>query len=335
MPLALEPARLAVLARYGAAVSGLRWTPAGGGFSGARVWRGDDESGSSVLALKAWPADMPPGRLDRIHVWMKQAEHLPFVPAILPSRELDTAVEGAGRVWDLTRWMPGTADFRANPTPARLGNACAALARLHRAWAPRGPGFAPCPAVYRRLRVLADWREMPRRFIGPGSCGHAELDGLIRHGAEEVARLAEPAERALLPWTTRPVVVQPCLCDIWHAHVLFTGDSVSGVIDYGAMKEDHGAVDLARLLGDLVGDDEVQFAAGLDAYRDAGGRADSDPRLVRLLDRTGVLCGVVVWLARLVVEARTYPDPAAVAARLRQLVTRLNHFTVREFGPAA
>jgi Ser/Thr protein kinase RdoA (MazF antagonist) len=278
---------------------------------------------------------MPATRLTRIHTWMKQVAHLPFVPAVLPSHELNTVVVEVGRVWDLTRWMPGTADFRANPTPTRLANACAALAQLHRAWATPVPAFAPCPAVHRRLGAFADWRQMRPRLQTPGRRGHPEQGELIRRAAEEVARLAEPAERALLPWATRPVRVQPCLCDIWHDHVLFTGEAVTGVIDYGAMKEDNIAVDLARLLGDLSGGDGGRFAAGLHAYRDAGGPTDPHPELVRLLDHTGVLCGVIVWLTRFVVEGRTYPDPAAVAARLRQLITRLTQFSPREFGPAA
>lgn len=335
MSLPLDPARLAVLARYGAAVSGLRWTAAGGGFSGAHVWRGDDESGKPILALKAWPADMPAARLARIHARMKQASHLAFVPAVLRTHDLDSVVVEAGRAWDLTRWMPGAADFRANPTPARLANACAALAQLHRAWATFAPTFAPCPAVHRRLHVLADWRQMRPKFASPSACGHPDLDELIRGAAAAAVRLAEPAERALLLWENRPVTIQPCLCDIRHDHVLFTGDAVTGAIDYGAMKEDNVAVDLARLLGDLEGDDEERFTAGLNAYRGAGGPADPHPGLVRLLDRTGVLCGVVVWLARLAVEGRNYLDPAAVVARLRQLMTRLDHFSAREFGPAA
>ena len=61
--------------------------------------------------------------------------------------------------------------------------------------------------------------------------------------------------------------MQPCLCDPWHDHVLFTGDQVSGVIDYGSVKEDHIAVDLARLLGSLVEDDENAWSIGLKAYQ--------------------------------------------------------------------
>ncbi len=114
-----------------------------------------------------------------------------------------------------------------------------------------------------------------------------------------------------------------CLCDVWSAHVLFTGDAVTGIIDYGAVKPDSPAVDLARLLGSYVGDDDARFALGLDAYRAAGGTLDVPDEFVRLLDRTGVVCGVLTWLRRLLVEKRSYPDPQAVADRMNALLDRV------------
>src|SRR5262249_44171926 len=52
----------------------------------------------------------------------------------------------AGRLWALPRWRPGGAAFRERPSAARLEAACAALARLHAAWADAAPAAGPCPA---------------------------------------------------------------------------------------------------------------------------------------------------------------------------------------------
>jgi hypothetical protein len=122
---------------------------------------------------------------------------------------------------------------------------------------------------------------------------------------------------------TQAVPVQPCLCDVRGSHVLFTGDSVTGIVDYGAVKDDHVAVDLARLLGDLVEDNEERFAAGLGAYRAAGGELDVPGGFVRLLDRTGAVCGAINWLLRLCDEGYDHPDPATVATRIDGLVRRV------------
>src|SRR5205814_1713672 len=101
------------------------------------------------------------------------------------------------------------------------------------------------------------------------------------------------------------------------------GAAVTGVIDFGAMKPDHVAVDLARLLGDLVGDDEPRFEAGLESYRAAGGILATPHRFVRVLDRTGAVCGLVFWLLQLAAEPRPHTEPQAVAARLAALAERL------------
>lgn len=305
----MSPAPQPVLARYPAAVAGLAWAPHPAGFSGAAVWRGD-LAGSPALALKAWPPGYPADRLASIHRLMADARaRCAFVPAVVPALSGDTVVEHAGRVWDVTAWMPGTADYRAAPSDAKLAAACAAVAALHRAWAPPAPALAPCPGVLRRLAVLADF---PGRSFDPTS-------PLVRRALGVLPARAAAATAALRPWLRRPLPVRPCLCDVWHDHLLFTGDAVTGLIDYGEVKPDHPAVDLARLLGDLVGDDERTFRLGLDAYHAAGG-PDLDPAFTRLLDRTGVVCAAIHWVKEL--TAGTAPPESE--ERLTRLLDRLD-----------
>jgi Ser/Thr protein kinase RdoA (MazF antagonist) len=267
------------LAAYGPPFDALRWRPVGGGYSGAAVYAGSSNDDAPAFALKGYPPGYPADRLRQIHRWQAAAGHLPFVPALVPTRAGATFAEADGRLWELSAWMPGAADFRSHPSDARLAAACAAVAALHRAWEPATPTLAPFPAVARRLAVLADWRS-------------AGLPSAV------VSRWAGWAERELAPLAGRPVAVRPCLCDVHHDHVLFAGDAVSGVIDYGAMKADHPAVDLARLLGDLVPDDAARVRAGVAAYHAAGGSPAVTPELVTLLDRTGAVGGAAFWLLR-------------------------------------
>jgi hypothetical protein len=158
------------------------------------------------------------------------------------------------------------------------------------------------------------------------------LDAPLHRAWQAVAASANRAERSLREVDGRAVAVQPCLCDVWGEHVLFTGDEVTGIIDYGAAKDDQVAVDLARLLGDLVEDDDERFAAGLAAYRTAGGELEVPDGFVRLLDRTGAVCGAINWLLWLCDVGYDHPDPAAVAARLGRLVERVGRIWAS--GPA-
>jgi Ser/Thr protein kinase RdoA (MazF antagonist) len=253
---------------------------------------------------------------------------LAFVPAVELTRGGRTVLEAGGGVWDVTTWMPGRADFHHGPTDARLFAAATAVARLHEAWAD-ARSTAPCPAVVRRWRALLEWEELLRAGWRP----RFESNDPARPHAEAAWNLLPTVLPQLRPplmhWLQRSVPVQPCLCDVWHDHVLFDGERVAGVIDYAAAKVDHIAVDLARLLGSLVPDHPALTEAALRVYQSL--RPLPQPELVPLLDRTGVVVGVTNWLRWLYHERRVYPDRTAVAARLAGLVRRL---TVQASGAA-
>jgi aminoglycoside phosphotransferase (APT) family kinase protein len=317
-------------ARFGREFAAVRWVHRPGGFSGAGVYAGFVSGlASPVFCIKSYPPDSRiPERLDWIHAQIRRAADLGFVPRLFPAQSGGTIVRCGGRIWELTEWKPGTADFRDRPTAARLANACRAVAELHREWQPVEPTIAPFPGFARRLALLRVWTAGVPTAPGPEAGGSPAVREVVARARSVLPKWVAWAVRELAAWAGRPVPVHPCLCDIHHDHVLFTGDVVTGVIDYAAMKVDHPAVDLARLLGDLVPDDPDRTAAGLAAYRAAGGSAHVTAELVELLDRTGTVCAAANWLMRLNRSA-----PAGAAERLERIVRRLE----REFAdrPAA
>ncbi len=305
-----------------------------GGFSGARLWR--VETATGTFCLKGWPStDDTPEHFDLIHHLMGVARDagLAFVPAIFPSSGGMTCVEHAGRLWDLTTWMPGRADFHDQPTPLRLAKACAALARLHGAWSL----FLPlqrvdrCPAIQRRLEGVLEWLALTNLGWQP-SFLMIEA-GRVRSLAERAWALLRTwtdwVPCALATWVERPLPLQPCLCDVWHAHVLFEGDTVTGVIDYGGVKIDHVAVDLARLLGSLVGENAELRAAGLQAYTRLRPLSWEEEALITVLDETGTVVAMMTWLKWLLRDAKGFEDATAVARRLEELVKRVESWNRR------
>jgi Ser/Thr protein kinase RdoA (MazF antagonist) len=294
-----------------------------GGFSGARLWR--VEAGGAAFCLRAWPGGDPsPERLRWLHELMAtaRAAGLAFVPAVLPVGA-DSFVAHAGRLWELSAWLPGRADFHQHPEPARLRAACAALARLHHAWASRSAARGPCPALARRLDRAADWLAL----VSSGWRPRPAADDPVRPCAEAAFRLlsawAGRVAGLLAPWAGRPFALHPCLCDVWHDHVLFDGSTVTGLVDYGSVKVDHPAADLARLLGSLVGDDAAAWADGLDAYTALRPLSADEQALARELDRTGVILAAANWLMWVYHARRAFPDRQLVADRLGGLVCRL------------
>jgi Ser/Thr protein kinase RdoA (MazF antagonist) len=297
-----------------------------GGFSGARLWRVECSQGA--FCLKAWPQSGPsPKRLVWIHQLMRRAcaATLGFVPAPQAIENGSSCIYEQGRLWDLTTWMPGRADFHAKPTAGRLEAACTALAELHAVWAGAASQTAACPAIERRLGRWREWQSLVKSGWQPAL--DQTPDQALRAWAGRawncLSRAMDELHALLAPWADRPVRLQPCLCDIWHDHVLFDEERVTGLIDFGAVKVDHVAVDLARLLGSMAGNDRGLCAAGLGAYARKRSLSVEDEILVDVLDQSGTLIGLANWLEWIYREKRAFEDNQAVATRLGELVVRV------------
>ena len=254
---------------------------------------------------------------------LARRQGLRFVPTIFAALDGVSAVEHAGRLWELTEWLPGRPDFHRQPTPARLEAASAALAQLHAVWRSIPSEQVRCPAVQRRLTFLAEWHELLRSGWHPLALADSSLRPPIERAWRLLPSALERVPRRLQPWRDGNLCLQPCLCDLWHDHLLFDGERLTGLIDYGAVKVDCVAVDLARMLGSLVKDDADGWQAGLRAYRRFAPLSAEEEELAHVLDETGVVLGVANWLRWLYEERRAFADRIAVAHRLAELVDRL------------
>jgi Ser/Thr protein kinase RdoA (MazF antagonist) len=318
----LESQAYEVLNHYPAGLRGtLVFLGTHGGFSGAHLWHLTAPAG--IYCLKAWPPDWrAPADLAWIHSLMARAATLPWMPRIIPVSQGASYVDLHGRLWEIATWMPGRADFTQTPSRIRLEAASTALAQLHQAWRDRESRH-PCPAVQRRLDSWRTWHDLLQSGWRP------VWDGLDPYMpvTEELWRLVLEKQgevpRHLAPWRARLLPLQPCVCDLWHDHVLFTGAAVTGLIDFGSLKQDHVAVDLARLLGSLVGADAELWEAGLSAYHEIRPLTADERALASVLDRTGTILAATHWLRWLYLERRKYEHPGAVRIRLMHLVQRL------------
>lgn len=299
-----------------------------GGFSGAVLWRIDGSVGT--FCLRAWPPHETRPRLDFRHRLMTLARQsgLTFVPMIFLALDGTSAVEHAGRLWELTEWLLGSAAFHEYPSPARLEAACIALAQLHMVWRSITSSVTGYPVVERRLSFIEEWYHLLRSGWHPLAVAAASdpLRPIAERAWRALPSALEQVPHRLQRWLDCHPRVQPCLCDLWHDHLLFAGERLTGIIDYGAVKIDHVAVDLSRMLGSLVGNDASRWQEGLQAYRRIAPLTGEEEELAHTLDETGVVLGVANWLRWLYEEKRPFPDRSAVARRLAKLVERLESF---------
>jgi homoserine kinase type II len=283
------------------------------------------------MCLRIWPPQETWQRLLFRHRLMTLARQsgLTFVPTIFLTSDRASAVEHADRLWELTEWLPGRADYHEYPSPARLEAACTALAHLHTVWRNIPSSATECPAVQRRLSFVDEWNTLLRSGWHPLAIA-PESDPL-RPIVERIWRVLPSAIKQvpyhLRRWIGDRPRVQPCLCDLWHDHLLFEGERLTGLIDYGAVKIDHVALDLSRMLGSLVGDDAAGWREGLQAYRRIAPLTAEEEELAHALDETGIVLGVANWTRWLYEEKRPFADRSAVARRLTELVERLEYLS--------
>ena len=306
-----------------------------GGFSGARFWRLQTPAG--MLCLRRWPPEHPvPARLETIHAVLQHVSRagVETIPVPILSRDGSSYVQQGGFLWELAPWMPGQADYRRAPSRIRLAAALEALGQFHRAaasFAGNQGSAEVAPGIQQRRTLLdallrGDLHQIQRAI-------DAQPDSEIVLTARRILtlfpRVASQVSSQLAAADRLAVPTQPCIRDIWHDHVLFTGDRVSGLIDFGAMKNGSVAADLSRLLGSLAGDDVRGWQHGMEAYQRVCRLSQQEFQLIGTLDSSTILLSGMNWLRWMYVENRGFDDIARISLRLSDIAARLESLVSR------
>ena len=306
--------------------------PHDGGFSGARVYR--IQASGRDLALRRWPQQgVAAGRVLAIHRLTRHVidAGVQQVPLPQPLPQGETLLIQGGDLWQLEPWMPGIADFHQRPDSARLNSALTVLARWHiaavgfipsdveRQWLAPATR-APSPTIIERchsINFLAERLDLIERGVEVEA--HPEFRDAAVRISFNFRRLHRHIFESLNACQKIVVPLQPCLKDVWHDHLLFTGDSLTGLIDSGAVRTDTVACDLSRLLTSLFSGSGTRWAEALDAYEAVRPLSLSERSLLWPLSKSGILLSGMTWLKRRYLQ-RSLPDVTpAVAARLAGL----------------
>lgn len=312
-----------------------------GGFSGASIWRVMTAQGD--FALRCWPeTGLPRTRILGLHRLLEHLARtgLAVVAVPLPSCDGSTLVRAAGRDWQLEPWMPGTADFHAQPSRERLRAAMIALGQWHlaaerhqaetavAAWF-GSRATSPSPAVVERLSILDYANDARLRAIDTSiAVTHAspmrdisiQILNLFRYGRTRIRDLLHQVRET-------EVRLHPCLRDIWHDHLLFRGDELTGLIDPSACRMENVTTDLTRLISSLVGDNRSEWDFALNEYQKLRSLTTRELTLMEALHRSGVLLSGWTWLEWLYLEHRPFTDQVAVQRRLIEIQQRMESLT--------
>jgi Ser/Thr protein kinase RdoA (MazF antagonist) len=327
------------------------------GFSGAVVLRvvveGTKLAPEAEYCLRGWPPDsLQRDRLAGLHRLLEHIHRcgVKQVPVPLKSQFGTTLYTEAGQFWQLEPWLPGQADFSSAPTDVRLQNSMTVLAQWHDAAARfearsseaewfKQVTSATSPTVEDRLVRIhrfytTDVAKMKKlvadaTMLDGWNAEFLELKSLSRQILNFFVISAPHVGEELLSYRDMRLRLHPCLRDVWHDHILFEGDEVTGLIDPNAARCETPATDLARLLGSFLRDDDDRWEMAMAAYRSVRPLSDREAKLARVLDQSTTLLSGLTWLERLFVHRENYSNPARVIARLRQITSRIERLAYR------
>lgn len=329
-----------------------------GGFSGAVIWRvsmqddaprhdalSHEDAQQRDLCLRRWPQSHPSlTGLLAIHGLLQHVADTGYdiVPVPLATRRGETHVVLEDHLWELAPWMPGEASLASEPTDAKLSAAMQTLARFHQAaqtYSFEGDAarMAPSPGLQQRLDMIQSLQqgELQQLWLATRTAEASDLRELafellegIGHSLDAVASYLQQIVEVALP-------LQWCLRDVRHDHVLFTGDEVSGLLDFGAVAVDSVAGDLARLLGSIVNDHPESWQAGIDAYDRQRPLSTAEFRAIVGFDQGGLVCSATNWVRWLFVEGRSFPQIHALHDQLIWLRDRLQTLATRSTASIA
>lgn len=312
-----------------------------GGFSGARVWRVTTDE-ATEWALRASPCG-DDGELEQplaICQWMQFARETGDVFVPRPACLLQPETSGnrfllrqAKEVWQAEEWMPGAAAV-PEPSLPQLLAAARAISRLHQS----GRDFAlrygtaaglmlavgKSPGLARREQIVATLlaSELPRLLQAAERHVDVEFRELARAAGRVLMLRLKDLQLRLQQLLEHDFVRQPILRDLWRPHVLFTEETVTGIVDWNAAAADHPAFDYARLLTSWYGARAVPQAAAAEFL--PVGWSSVEHLLLRLCCDATLLLSPVTWLVRLCgrPEASLLREPVhpAMLVRFREVV---------------
>ena len=301
------------------------------GFSGAQIFQVKTSIGD--FALRAWPSNGPEIQrlraLHRLlsHIFSRGVENIP-VPIL--SSQSSSVVEMFARHWQLEPWMPGKSTFHDNPSDARLVDVMKCLASWHNAAADfseakcfetkqgESPGIVARAEQLKKLKSSLSRRLDVKRMNAP-----QDFVLVVNDTLQQFELLADKIARQLTFASNLQVRCQPCIRDIWHDNLLFTEDRLTGIVDFGAAMSDNIAIDLARCLGSLLGDDKSRWDTAINQYQQLRQLSNDELTLIEVFDQANVLLSGTTWIFRFLNGEQQLASDKRVIDRMQMFLDRM------------
>lgn len=293
------------------------------GLSGAVVWQ--VEVLGQSYAVRRWQTGWGGSQqLLWIHALQQQiqAAGVDFVPVPLTTIQGLTTVGQDSQAWEVSPWMPGEA-IKGVFTEPQLAAAATALAEVHLAtqecqtWEERNATSQTLENRTKQLRELLVESLADSLSSNLGLMDQTRLLAKwLQPAAENTLGLLKGSEEWNLP-------TQPVLRDVRRDHLLFTGDEITGLIDFGAVTIETATIDLARMLGESAKNDRELWRLGMKSYMAKRRLLNEERQAIPLIDASGTVLACGNWLRWIAEGKVSHLENHQIADRLADLLFRL------------
>ncbi len=331
-----------------------------GGYSGGRIWKLTSKSDpSQCYCLKQWPqADPKQSKRQQEQIALinqllnhvsNSQDSLCVLPTPLQAKTGLPWVDKGGRITELQLWLPGRPTFWEAPTDQKLVDACRMLARFHKAaesydvsrehmtnpspFVPAQNATIHCvpqmgtpPGIDRRIEFIDELNGGLRNRMAEIANRPNRLGSLATNLLQNFDRLNANLHSELSKLRQLTFKLQFCIRDLWHDHLFFRGEKVTGIVDFGAVAKDSIATDLSRMLGSLIGNETSKWEIGLREYSSIRELSDAERQLIFVYDRSTTMLAGMNWLKWILLENRTFESLAPIKERMQRLLDRLNEW---------
>ncbi len=273
------------------------------GLSHAVVFRIETRNGS--YALKRHPLVVS---RDRVLVQHQFQTYLcqsgfQFIPQLQNWTNGSTLIEEDRSFWEMSTWRPGTPlEHVGEVSDMQLRESIEVVAKIHtRSRAKHAVEMIP-PGITERERKLYHFLNNSQfhiqRFLNQFHAT-SETDDAY-NGLQDIFRistwLAPLVLRQLYEISDAPQTCMWIIRDFWRNHLLFVGERLNGVIDFGASRIDSPWFDLSRMLGTLMMDSDPRWEAAIDGYNSLCSARTVDVKQIRFVHRISTLISGLNWL---------------------------------------
>ncbi|WP_437186811.1 phosphotransferase enzyme family protein [Planctomicrobium sp. SH668] len=307
-----------------------------GGFSSSPVFQIDTTF--ATYALKGWKAShWPVARVLERHRWLQflSSNRIPVATPLKDRFTGSSVYESASGSWQLEQWMPGGSSTLSEMTPNRWRSMMTTLATMHQAssrfkYQSAGKGWfavrhAPSSTLEERRLIIATWTAEKRR-----RATH-QLQNAPRRFRESAlailsafSQFAPQVDQQLAALEVEKVLLIPCHRDLWNEHVLFSGDTVSGIIDPTAARSEHIASDLSRLLSSFLDDSGSSWKPALDLYQSIAPLSSIDMQMIDAFRVSSIVLSGMTWVERFAFRPELELTDS-ILHRIELITQRLSH----------